>query len=261
MHPTLSLIVPCHNEADGIANLGGMLRPVVADLRRARTVELVLVDDGSADDTAALLQQTFGDDPFWAPVRIETHGVNRGLGAALATGFAAAQGEIICTLDADGTYRPAEVPGLVACLETHQADIACGSPYHPEGSVEGVPGWRLALSKSCSRLYALITRTDLYCYTGMFRAYRARWARSSAITHTGFLGVTEVLIRALQAGAHVVEYPVCLHQRQTGVSKMRVLHTLRLHLIFMSGLLLGASDANRAPSALRAPAPESKRPY
>ena len=261
MNPTLSLIVPCHNESEGIADLAGLLRPVVAEMRGTREVELVLVDDGSSDDTGARLRKVFGDDPFWAPVRIETHATNRGLGAALATGFAVARGEIICTLDADGTYRPAEVPALVARLEASHADIASGSPYHREGSVAGVPGWRLALSKSCSRLYAVLTGTNLSCYTGMFRAYRAGWARPSAITHPGFLGVTEVLIRALHAGAQVVEYPVCLHQRQTGVSKMRVLRTLRLHLVFMSGLLLRGLDVNREPSALRAPGPANKRPY
>jgi dolichol-phosphate mannosyltransferase len=98
----LSIVVPLYNEKANVDLLAAGLRPVVEELRRDRSVEVVFVDDGSIDATAELLQAHFGDDPG---VRIVRHDRNRGLGAALRTGFAATQGEVIVCSDATPPTR------------------------------------------------------------------------------------------------------------------------------------------------------------
>jgi dolichol-phosphate mannosyltransferase len=194
-------------------------------------VELVMVDDGSSDGSAELLQRPPAGSP-WRHV-VARHERNLGLGAALTTGLRAAKGSVICTYDADCTYDPALIPALVNLLESSGADIACGSPYHPQGGVEGVPGWRLVLSRGASRLYGLLAKRHLFCYTSMFRVHRAPYARPDWISNSGFVGVTELLLRALEEGARVVELPVTLRTRALGQSKMRIAGTMAKHLALM----------------------------
>src|SRR3954471_7693310 len=87
----LSIVIPCHNEEDGLASLDQQLSPVVRLLRLKSRVEIVLVDDGSSDKTWEQMQELArGSRLGGASVRLERHETNRGLGAALRTGFAAA---------------------------------------------------------------------------------------------------------------------------------------------------------------------------
>jgi dolichol-phosphate mannosyltransferase len=142
-------------------------------------------------------------------------------------------------MDSDCTYDPIEIFGLLELMGRTGADIVTGSPYHPRGGVENVEGWRLALSKGASRMYSLVLPTKLYCYTSMFRAYRREWYRQEWLTAQNFVGVTEILARAIQAGAKVEEYPVVLRRRQFGSSKMKVGRAMKEHLKMMGRLAIG----------------------
>ena len=133
----LSVIIPCYNEADNIGKIERELFPVVRELAETQSVEVVFVDDGSTDGTWQGLVGTFGD--LSVPdlsVRFERHQVNRGLGAALRTGFASARGEVVVTTDSDGTYKFSGIPHMLSYL-TPDVDIVTASPYHPQGGVEG----------------------------------------------------------------------------------------------------------------------------
>src|SRR5262245_28668932 len=135
----LSIVVPCYNEIENISKLQHELLPVAAELAQARSVEIIFVDDGSADGTGRALQAAFGRGyKAGVAIRIECHPVNRGLGAAIRTGFVAARGDIIVTTDSAGTYRFTEIPALLDYL-TAEIDIVTASPYHPEGDVDRVP--------------------------------------------------------------------------------------------------------------------------
>ena len=101
------------------------------DLSARFTVETLFVNDGSRDQTEALLNDTFKDNPN---VRVVSHETNRGLGAALRTGFKHATGDIIVTTDFDGTYDFANIPQLIDQLLDEKVDIVTASPYHPQGT-------------------------------------------------------------------------------------------------------------------------------
>lgn len=241
---TISLVVPFYNEEHCIPSLQARLWPVVAQLQEQAKVQLVLVDDGSTDATYACLRERFGDLPG-IEITIVQHEVNQGIGAAMGTAFAHCKGDIICTMDSDCTYAPEELPGMVRILVETDADVVAGSPYHPEGGIDGVPRWRLFLSQSASRIYARLVPVRLYCYTSFFRVYRREWAHSTFFTSGGFLGVTEIMIAAAYGGARIVEYPVRLGLRAHGESKMKILRVMLAHLrlmgivtLFNLGLLL-----------------------
>jgi len=228
-----SLVIPCFNEADGIPQLCERLRPVAQTLRKDGEVEVVFVDDGSKDGTADVIRVEANGLPY----RIVPHDRNRGIGAALKTGFAASVGEEVVTLDSDCTYDPERVVDLLRLLREGN-DVVTGSPYHPKGEVVGVPGWRLLLSKGLSRLYWIILPGRLYTYTSCFRAYRRSILPSLTAESDGFLGVTQLLASAILHGARIAELPAQLTSRRYGQSKIKVVKVSLSHLQYLGHLLV-----------------------
>jgi dolichol-phosphate mannosyltransferase len=177
----LSVIVPCYNEADNISKLYDELLPVVEKMVGQRwgntpevigSAEIIFVDDGSHDETLSRLKEYFGGEPKPELIfKFLRHKTNLGLGAAIRTGFSNAAGEVLITLDSDGTYRFSEIPALLSCLTSGVA-IVTASPYHPLGGVVGVPTSRLILSKGSSLLYRVLVDWHVHTYTCLFRAYR-----------------------------------------------------------------------------------------
>jgi dolichol-phosphate mannosyltransferase len=229
---SVSIIVPCFNESEGIESLKKKLLPVLTKLRLDRSVELICVDDGSSDDTFLKLQYYFEQQ-----AKIIRHHKNKGLSAATKTGLAHSTGNIICTIDSDCTYEPKDLLDLLDLMH-RDVDIVTASPYHPQGRVINVPEWRLFLSKGLSQLYRLVLPQKLYTYTSMFRAYRREVLETVPITHPGFLGLVEIVAEAMLRGYKVVEYPAQLSRRQFGQSKLRVARVIQSHLKYIGKLIV-----------------------
>jgi dolichol-phosphate mannosyltransferase len=235
----ISVVVPVYNEEDGIDQLAQRL-DTVRNMWPDRALEFVFVNDGSSDRTQTELERVFGAREH---CRIAAHDRNRGVGAAFRTGFGQAKGTIICTIDADCSYGPENLRLLVEALEAEQADISVASPYHPQGKVDGVPRWRLLLSKGCSLFYQTIAPVKLYTYTSVFRAYRRPVIESVVFEENGFVSAAEVLIRAAEKGFKIVEVPMTLHARKIGQSKMKVARTIRQHLVLMARNVVSRKQA------------------
>ncbi len=226
---SLSIIVPLFDEEQGVPALAARLRAFVAAEAVPRAVDLVLVDDGSGDATHARLEEHFRG----TGAAILRHPHNRGLTAALATGLASARGDLVAWLDSDLTYDPSVLLPLAAAIDAGDADLALASCYHPLGGVEGVPRWRLWLSRLASRGYRLTTGAPLHTFTCMVRVYRRAVLEACVPARGGFLGVTEVLLAAIRRGHRVVEVPAVLRRRRAGQSKMRLLRVGFGHLRLM----------------------------
>ena len=226
----VSLIIPCYNEQAGIRALLEVLEEVRAALDQAYSLELIFVDDGSTDGTAERLDAELSDRRFDA--RVIRHERNRGLGAAMRTGLAHATGELMATTDSDCTYDPRHLVPMLRLID-QGADIVVGSSYHPRGAVHNVPWYRLVLSKNLSRLYNWVLGTRIYTYTSLMRLYRVQVIRSVPFDSDDFLGVAELLVRALMQGYRVAEHPMPLTVRQHGASKAVVLRLVRSHLQFL----------------------------
>lgn len=242
----ISIIVPCYNEVDNIENLDREFFPVVEGLLGARLlddklvgeIETVFVDDGSSDKTSDVLRSAFTDRARKNfTLKFERHAVNCGLGAAIRTGFNASTGDIIVTTDSDGTYKFSTIPALIASMK-NGVDIITASPYHPQGEVVGVPPFRIFLSRGSSLLYRILLKWDIYTYTALFRGYRRKVIEDISFRADDYLAGTELMVKAMLKGYTVVEFPAALHRRVFGVSKARLIQTIRSHLRFQTGLLL-----------------------
>src|SRR5579872_918525 len=208
--PLVSLVVPAFDEAGIIERNLDELLNYLAGLQAAYRFELVLVDDGSSDQTGTVA------DAFAAArsgVHVCHHGRNRGLGAALKTGFARAGGDYIVTLDLDMSYEPAYVAALLDALVGQRAAIALASPYLKGGSVRNVPWTRRQLSAWANHYLSVATGGTVATLTGMVRAYDARALRTLDVAADGMDFNHELVFAALRRGMRVVEIPARLEWR------------------------------------------------
>ncbi len=233
----LSIVIPCYNEVDNIQKLREELLPVVETLAKDYQVEIIFVDDGSSDGTLEAIQDQLKVEqiPNVTPV-YKKHERNKGLGAALKTGFSSVTGDLIITTDSDGTYKFSNMPALLAALDG--ADIVTASPYHPQGQVVGVPGYRLVLSRGSSMIYRVLVDWNIHTYTCLFRAYKREVIDKITFKSDGFLSGTELMVKAMLKGYRVKEFPAALYRRMFGVSKAKLMRTIKAHLMFQGEVLL-----------------------
>ena len=109
--PVVTVLVPCYNEEDAAA---GTIEQLDAALAPLGDFEILAIEDGSEDDTLAVLR---GLEQRFPRLRVVEHGQNRGYGAALKTGMRHADSELIAIIDADGTYPIADLPKLVGMMD------------------------------------------------------------------------------------------------------------------------------------------------
>ena len=250
----VSVVVPLYNEEPVIPFMANTL----LEVRRAFRVQgyeprFLLVDDASRDKTRAVVEATFGS---WHDVKLLKHDSNRGVAGAIMTGVQAAETEIVCSMDADCTYDPHELLKMIPKL-TPDVDMVTASPYHPDGEVRNVPGWRLLLSKGASGLYRRIFRNKLRTYTSCFRVYRRSRVKDLPVRYGNFLGVVELLGRLDLSGGKIVEHPATLNVRLLGTSKMKTVRTILGHLRLMARF---ARMRLTLPTPVRAELPAPARP-
>ncbi|MBL8161711.1 MAG: glycosyltransferase family 2 protein [Anaerolineae bacterium] len=244
----VSLVIPAYNESEGVHVTAQAVRNVVAYLRKTHDVEVVFVNDGSKDNTLELLTTEFKDEPGY---RVVSHERNKGLGAAIRTGFAHATGEVIVTTDFDGTYPLSTIPQMLSRLVVDDVDIVTASPYHPNGRVQGVPRYRLTFSFGASLLYRLLVKWDIHTWTALYRAYRRKVVDTITFESNDFLAGTELLVKALQAGYTVSEFPTTLHVRTFGQSSIRIARVTMSHLKFQRRILREAIFGKPSPQFVK----------
>ena len=222
----LTVVMPFFNEEALLPDL-----PLVCERVRAalegEDVELLAVDDGSTDGTAAGLASVAG-------LQVATHTRNRGVGAAMTTGLTRAAGDVALVYDPDEAYAADRLPDLVSAVR--DADVATLSPYHPDGGVEGVGPIRLLLSRGASALYRWRLKRRLHTFTCAVRAYRLATIKDLLPAPDDFTAAAYLMAAALQAGLKVVEVPAVLRVRRQGRSKMSVRRVIGAHLRLLRDL-------------------------
>lgn len=204
--PTVATTTAILAALDEAATIGEVVRRCLVHVD-----EVVVVDDGSRDGTAEVAAA--------AGARVLRNERNLGKGASLRRAGAQARGEVIVTLDADGQDDPADIPALLAAIAAG-ADLVIGSRFLGElrpGAITRVNRLgNLALTAVLNRLYGV----RLSDTQAGFRAIRRELWRRSALRATRYEVETEVLVRALQAEARVVEVPVTRRAREHGSSAL-----------------------------------------
>jgi glycosyltransferase involved in cell wall biosynthesis len=215
------------NEADNIKDLVDSVSRAMVD---RPDYEFILCNDGSMDNTLKMALDLSNTD---SRIKVVSYDKNRGQGYALQEGFKKASGDIIVTLDADLSYDPAGLADLLKPMdEDRLLDIVTGSPYMAGGGVEGVPFFRLLLSKGANRLLGIALPGHLHTVTGMFRAYRGAFLHALEWDSTGKEIHFEILSKGLATGASVLEVPAVLRGRARGHSTIRVRASILSHLLF-----------------------------
>ena len=197
--------MPALNEAQNL--------PIVLPRIPADVFEVILVDGHSTDDTVAVARRVMPS------IRIVPQ-QGRGKGAALRTGFAAAKGDIIVMLDADGSTQPEEIPAFIEAL-INGADFVKGSRFLAGGGTADMSHLRRAGNWGFTMLTRLFFGGH---YTDLCYGYNAFWRRvvpMLELTGTGFEIETMMNIRALRAGLGVAEVPSFEAPRIYGESNLR----------------------------------------
>lgn len=234
----ISIVIPCFNEAEGVPQLDQKLTPVVAQLRSRYDVEVVFVDDGSTDGTFDALCSTFDGRE---KVRVVRHQRNMNLGAAIRTGVRESTGEWIAYLDSDCTYEPSVLEAMLDQM-SDGADLVTASPYHPKGRVDGVPGYRLTLSKGLTGIYRFILRKRIYTFTAMVRVFKRSAYPQMSSAAFDFTSVADMMLRALKNGLDVREVPAVLSVRKFGQSKMKTMRVIAAHLRLVGKLIVAPNS-------------------
>jgi glycosyltransferase involved in cell wall biosynthesis len=205
--PSISVVVPAYNEAGIIVGNLTRLCAYVAGLDEMYRCEVIVVNDGSTDDTGHLA------DAFASThenVRVLHHRTNFRLGQALRYAFNNCTGDYIVTIDCDLSYGPEHIGQLVTELRATHAKIVVASPYAKGGHTTRVPWLRRFLSRSANRFLAAAARGPLSTLTGMVRAYDRRFLSTLDLRSMGTDINTEILYKADLLGAKVVEIPAHL---------------------------------------------------
>jgi Glycosyl transferase family 2 len=200
----ISLCMPCYNEGEVVEEV---LRGALAVLPEfVDEFEILVVDDGSTDDTVAIVERLAADDDR---IRLVRHETNRGYGAAFATALRAAHGEWICFTDGDGQFNLLDLPQLL--VEAQSADVVVG--YRHRRADNGVRRFNARGWKWLMRGLVGIHVRDLDCAFKLF----PRWVvEQLQLTANGACISAEILAQCTHGGLSVCEVPVNHFPRAAG---------------------------------------------
>ena len=210
----ISVIIPMFNEEENVLNTLNCVNDI---LKEYDDYEIIAVDDGSYDNTFELSSEYASNNPN---IVILQHSINRGMGAALRTGFKEARGNIVITIDADLSYNPYYIPKLVNELD-EATDIVIGSQYMAGGKTEDIPFLRLFISKMANKIVGYAMADNISTVTGVLRAYRKEVLDSIELESNGTEINPEILSKAKAIGFNIKEIPVTLKARKLGKSKVK----------------------------------------
>ena len=219
--PTISIVVPFHNEEPNVIELYGRLQGVMEEL--GRTYQFVFVDDGSRDRTYKLLKELAEIDPHVVAVRLRR---NFGQTAALAAGFAHSTGEYVIAMDGDLQHDPAEIPVFLAKIEEGY-DIVSGWRSHRIDNLL----LRKIPSRCANWLMAKLSGVNIHDFGTTFKAYRGDLLRQLPL-----YGEMHRFIPAIASayGASICEIPIQNNHRKHGESHYNISRTFRVFFDLMT---------------------------
>ena len=220
--PSVSIVIPVYNEQDGLQRLFDALYPVLDGL--GRSYELVLIDDGSRDRSAALLREQYQRRPN--VTRVVLLAGNFGQHNAILAGFERSRGDVVVTLDADLQNPPAEIPRLLEQFDAGHDYVGTIRMGRKDSS------WRVLPSRLLNVLRERTTRIRITDQGCMLRAYSR--AVVDAVNDCPEMN-TFIPALAYLFARSPVEIPVSHAEREAGESKYSLYSLLRLNFDLMTG--------------------------
>jgi len=201
--PLLSVVIPCFNEAATILDLIERVRQAPV-----RSKQIIVVDDGSRDGTRELLAGLRDAD-----LTVLLHERNQGKGAALATGFAAAEGEICIVQDADLEYDPAEYPFVIGPIIEGKADVVFGSRFQGAAPHRVVYFWHRVGNGFLTLMSNMFTDLNLTDMETCYKAFRTEIIQSIPICEKRFGFEPEITAKLARRRCRIYEVGISYYGR------------------------------------------------
>jgi len=192
----VSVVIPCFNERDTIEQVVNSVRnsPI-------QNLEIIVVDDGSTDGTTDVLKEKVGgraDQIIYQPA-------NRGKGAALRTGFAAATGDIMLVQDADLEYSPSDYPALLQPIFSGSADVVFGSRFLGGQPHRVLYFWHMVGNRFLTLLSNMFTNLNLTDLESCYKAFRAPLLKNLDLREQGFGFEPEITAKLAKTRCRIYE--------------------------------------------------------
>lgn len=224
----LSIVAPMYNEEENVSNTVQSIENTMLDF--PHPWELVLVNDGSIDNTLSLAQEWAERRSF---LRVISYPLNQGRGKALRTGFNSAKGKYVISIDFDLSYTPDHILRIYNELaENPLLDIVLASAYMPGGEVIGNKSLHLMLSRIGNRILGIAFKGKFKTTTCVLRGYRGAALRGMVLESNQKEIHLEILSKAVALNYRIKEIPATLRTRQHGMSKTNLRSNSISHLIF-----------------------------
>lgn len=199
----VSVVLAALNEA---ANIGPVVRGCLA-----HADEVVVVDDGSTDDTASVATE--------AGARVFTLSRNRGKGVAVRRGAVEASGDVLVFMDADGQDDPEDLPVLLLALD--RADMVIGSRFLGRFERDAITPLHAWGNRALTRAVNVLFGARLTDSQAGFRAIRRERFLAAGLDATGYDVEVDLVLEVLRGGGKIVEVPVTRRPRGSGRSHLR----------------------------------------
>jgi glycosyltransferase involved in cell wall biosynthesis len=203
----LSIIIPVYNEQSTIGDIIERIKIVIQQINKP--TEIIVVDDRSFDNSLEIAKHY--------DIRLFTLKEHLGKGYALRAGFFKAKGDIIVTIDSDGSHKPEELPEVLAPVLNGKADLVIGSRYlnHKHVAARRFNAFGVRIFNGLIELLTGVAITD--SQSG-FRAMTRDDLKSQKLKSGGYEIESEMLVKTAKRGFRVVEVPISFQQRTYGRS-------------------------------------------
>jgi glycosyltransferase involved in cell wall biosynthesis len=202
----LSVVIPVYNEKSTLEQIIAKVASVDLGMEK----ELVLVDDCSTDGSAEVLRRHQGDYPEW---KFLFHDRNRGKGAALRSGFAAADGDLVVIQDADLEYDPNELALLLRPVLEGHADVVYGSRFQGGGPHRVVFFWHYVGNRVLTTLSNMLTDLNLTDVEVCYKMFRKEVLDSIDLQEDRFGFEVEITAKVARGNWRVYEVPISYYGR------------------------------------------------
>ena len=211
-NPTISVIIPAFNEEKNIADILAQTEKSLTHLNLS--YEVIVINDGSNDKTKYYASNN--------GAKLISYLTNHGKGYAIRKGLANARGQILVTLDADGSHRPDEIPKLIKPLLLG-ADVVIGSRFLRAHGKEVTTKLHTLGNLLFNTLILLLTKKKITDSQTGFRAFKRNTIRDIKLFSNGYEIETELTVKTLKNGFKIREEPISCDPRKSGRSKLNPL--------------------------------------